>query len=65
MSTYEERIREVRRGLSPSFARLADFLLDSFAEASFLTATELAHSLDLDPATVVRFAQKTGLPGIP
>ena len=65
MSTYEERIREVRRGLSPSFARLADFLLDSYAEASFLTATELAHSLDLDPATVVRFAQKLGYPGYP
>ncbi len=65
MATYEERIREVRGGLSPSFVRLADFLLDSYAEASFLTATELAHTLDLDPATVVRFAQKLGYPGYP
>ena len=65
MPTYEERIREVRGGLSPSFVRLADFLLDSFAEASFLTATELAHTLDLDPATVVRFAQRLGYPGYP
>lgn len=65
MLTYEERIRDVRRGLSPSFSRLADFLLDSYAEASFLTATELAHSLDLDPATVVRFAQRLGYPGYP
>jgi len=65
MATYQERIREVRGGLSPSFARLADFLLDSYAEASFLTATELAHTLDLDPATVVRFAQRLGYPGYP
>lgn len=65
MATYEERIREVRGGLSPSFVRLADFLLDSYAEASFLTATELAHTLDLDPATVVRFAQRLGYPGYP
>jgi len=65
MATYEERIREVRGHLSPSFARLADFLLDSYAEASFLTATELAHALDLDPATVVRFSQKIGYPGYP
>jgi len=65
MATYEERIREVRGSLSPSFARLADFLLDSYAEASFLTATELAHALDLDPATVVRFSQKIGYPGYP
>jgi DNA-binding MurR/RpiR family transcriptional regulator len=65
MPSYEERIREVRGSLSPSFARLADFLLDSYAEASFLTATELAHALDLDPATVVRFSQKIGYPGYP
>ncbi len=65
MATYEERIREVRGGLSPSFVRLADYLLNSYAEASFLTATELAHTLDLDPATVVRFAQRLGYPGYP
>lgn len=65
MASYEERIRKVRESLSPSFARLADFLLDSYAEASFLTATELAHTLDLDPATVVRFSQKIGYPGYP
>jgi len=64
-ASYEARIREVRSGFSPSFARLADFLLDSYAQASFLTATELAHTLDIDPATVVRFAQKLGYPGYP
>jgi DNA-binding MurR/RpiR family transcriptional regulator len=65
MQTYEERIREIRSDLSPSFQVLADFLLDSYASASFLTATELAYSLDLDPATVVRFAQKLGYAGYP
>lgn len=30
-----------------------------------MTATELAHALDLDPGTVVRFAQKIGYPGYP
>lgn len=65
MDSYEVRIRSVREALSPSFVRLADFLLDSYAQASFLTATELAHTLDIDPATVVRFAQKLGYPGYP
>lgn len=65
MQTYEERIREIRSDLSPSFEVLADFLLDSYSSASFLTATELAYSLDLDPATVVRFAQKLGYTGYP
>ena len=65
MTTYQDRIRGVRSGLSPSYTRLADFLLDSYIQASFLTATELAHELDIDPATVVRFAQKLGYPGYP
>jgi DNA-binding MurR/RpiR family transcriptional regulator len=65
MATFQERIRGVRSGLSPSYTRLADFLLDSYVEAVFLTATELAHTLDIDPATVVRFAQRIGYPGYP
>ena len=65
MPTYEERIRAIRSDLSPSFAVLADFLLDSYIHAAFLSATELAHSLDVDPATVVRFAQRLNYPGYP
>ncbi len=65
MATYESRIRSARPGLSPSFIRLADFLLDSYAHAAFLTATELAHVLDVDPATVVRFSQQLGYRGYP
>ncbi|MFQ5943361.1 MAG: MurR/RpiR family transcriptional regulator [Anaerolineales bacterium] len=65
MRTYEERIREIRSDLSPSFQVLADFLLDSYSSAAFLTATELAYSLDLDPATVVRFAQRLDYGGYP
>jgi DNA-binding MurR/RpiR family transcriptional regulator len=64
-TAYNERIRSMRPSFSPSFNRLADYLLDSYSEAAFLTATELAHSLDLDAATVVRFAQKLGYPGYP
>lgn len=65
MPTYEERIRAVRPELSPSFIVLADYLLDSYSSAAFLTATELAHTLDLDPATVVRFAQRLDYAGYP
>ncbi len=63
--SYEDRIREALPQLSPSLRRLAGFLLDSYIEVSFLTATELAHTLDLDPATVVRFSQRIGYPGYP
>jgi DNA-binding MurR/RpiR family transcriptional regulator len=62
---YEERIRQERPFMSKSFAKLADFLLDSYIEAAFMTASELAHTLDLDAATVVRFAQHLGYSGFP
>jgi DNA-binding MurR/RpiR family transcriptional regulator len=63
--TYEERIRRDRPGMSKSFAKLADFLLDSYIQASFMTASELAHALNLDAATVVRFSQHLGYKGYP
>jgi DNA-binding MurR/RpiR family transcriptional regulator len=65
MSSYEERIRKERPNMSKSFAKLADFLLDSYVEASFMTASELAHELNLDAATVVRFSQHLGYSGYP
>ncbi len=63
--SYEERIRRERNGMSRSFAKLADFLLDSYVEASFMTASELAQTLNLDAATVVRFSQNLGYEGFP
>jgi len=63
--SYEERIREARAGMSKSFARLADYLLDAYLEAAMMTATELAHEVDVDAATVVRFAQHLGYSGFP
>lgn len=62
---YEQRIRRERAGMSKSFAKLADFLLDSYVEVSFMTASELAHALNLDAATVVRFSQHLGYRGFP
>jgi DNA-binding MurR/RpiR family transcriptional regulator len=49
--------------LTPSFRKLADFILQRQLDAAFMTATELAHHLDVDAATVVRFAQYLGYSG--
>ncbi|MEN6299377.1 MAG: MurR/RpiR family transcriptional regulator [Anaerolineaceae bacterium] len=62
---YEDRIRQERKNMSKSFAKLADYLLDSYVEAAFMTASELAHVLNLDAATVVRFSQQLGYNGFP
>jgi DNA-binding MurR/RpiR family transcriptional regulator len=51
--------------MSKSFAKLGDFLLDSYVEAAFMTASELAQTLNLDAATVVRFSQNLGYSGFP
>ncbi len=63
--SYEEVIRQERPQMSKSFAKLADFLLDSYVEAAFMTASELAQALNLDAATVVRFSQHLGYTGFP
>lgn len=63
--TYADRIREARPRLSKSFQRLADYILDSYVQAALLTASELAHEVDVDAATVVRFAQTLNYSGFP
>lgn len=63
--SYVERIRDARPEMSKSFAKLADFLLDGYIEAAFMTATELAHAVDVDATTVVRFSQQLGYSGYP
>ncbi|HLF28292.1 MAG TPA: MurR/RpiR family transcriptional regulator [Anaerolineae bacterium] len=62
---FRERIKVAYADLSPSFQRLADYLMDHPYEAAFMTATQLGKQLDVDTATVVRFAQKLGYPGYP
>jgi DNA-binding MurR/RpiR family transcriptional regulator len=62
---YVKRIREQRPSMSKSFARLADYILDHYIEAAFMTATELAHAVDIDATTVVRFSQQLGYSGYP
>lgn len=63
--SYAERIRSARPKLSKSFQRLADYILDSYVQAALMTASELAHEVDVDAATVVRFAQALDYSGFP
>ena len=62
---FRERIKAVYSDLSPSFQRLADYLMDHQYEAAFMTATQLGKRLDVDTATVVRFAQRLDYQGYP
>jgi DNA-binding MurR/RpiR family transcriptional regulator len=60
---FREKIQEKYNELTPSFRKLADFMLQRQLDTAFMTATELAHRLGVDAATVVRFAQELGYTG--
>lgn len=60
---FRERISRRYQQLSPSFRRLADFILNHHHRAAFMSASRLAQHLDVDVATVTRFAQTLGYEG--
>lgn len=60
-----DRVRQVYPHLTKSQKRLADYILASYQEAAFMTATDLAGVLQVNEATVVRFAQRVGYRGYP
>jgi DNA-binding MurR/RpiR family transcriptional regulator len=60
---FRDRIKARYSDLSPSFRRLADYILQQQLDVALMTATELAQQMDVDAATVVRFAQALGYNG--
>ncbi|MHB1296412.1 MAG: MurR/RpiR family transcriptional regulator [Anaerolineae bacterium] len=60
-----DRIRQFYPQLTKSQRRLADYIVAHYREAAFLTASRLAHTLEVNEATVVRFAQRLGYDGYP
>jgi len=60
---FRERIKKTYKSLTPSFKRLAEFILNHELDVAFMTATELAKALGVDAATVVRFSQALGYRG--
>lgn len=62
---FRDRIRAAYEHFSAGYRKVADFLLDDYRTAAFLNASGVAQHLNVDPATVVRFAQRLGYPGYP
>lgn len=60
---FKERILEYYEGFTPGFRKLADFMLSNTLDVAFLTVSELARRVKVDPATVVRFSQEIGYSG--
>lgn len=62
---FQERIRRVYPFLPPSHQVIADFLLNRYQDAAFMSGSQLAQRLQVDAATVVRFSQRLGYAGYP
>jgi DNA-binding MurR/RpiR family transcriptional regulator len=60
---FREKIIRQYQSLSPSYKKLADFVLQSYHQVAFLSASRLAKRLGVDVATVTRFAQHLGYSG--
>lgn len=60
-----ERIRSKYPDLSPSFKKIADYLLDRYRDAAFLPASGVAASAEVSESVVVRFAGALGYDGYP
>lgn len=62
---FKEGIRALYGQFSPGYRRIADYLLNHYQDAAFMTAAEIARIVEVDTALVVRFAQRLGYPGFP
>jgi DNA-binding MurR/RpiR family transcriptional regulator len=62
---YTERIQHIYIDLSPGYRRVADYLVNNYRDAAFMTAAEVGRASKVDTTLVVRFAQRLGYPGYP
>ncbi|MGD9047057.1 MAG: MurR/RpiR family transcriptional regulator [Anaerolineae bacterium] len=60
---FRERITRKYQSLSPSFKKIADFILIAHQRVAFMSASRLAKHLGVDVATVTRFSQQLGYDG--
>ena len=60
-----QHIEEKYQGLSKGQKRLADYVVENYDKAVFLTAAKLGEVVGVSESTVVRFATQLGYKGYP
>jgi DNA-binding MurR/RpiR family transcriptional regulator len=60
---FRETITRSYQSLSPSFRKVADFILTAHQRTAFMSASRLAKHVGVDVATVTRFSQHIGYDG--
>lgn len=59
------RINEKYNKMSKSHKRIAEFIMDHYEQAAFMTAAKLGATVGISESTVVRFAYQLGYEGYP
>ncbi len=62
---YRQKIQDNHTNLSPSYRKVADFVMTHYYEVAFMTAAHLAAAVGVDTTTIVRFSQRLGFGGYP
>ena len=62
---FQEKIAQHYSRLGRNQKKIADFLTQEYHEAAFMNAFAVSQRLEVDPATVTRFAQRLGYAGYP
>lgn len=60
-----DRIKEYSLSCSKGHKKIASFILESYVQASYMTASKLASVAGVSESTVVRFAMEMGFEGYP
>lgn len=59
------RINEIYSNMSKGHKRIADYIMQHYDQAVFMTAAKLGHEIQVSESTVVRFASALGYEGYP
>ena len=65
MSSVLQTIRNGMDGFSKGQKRIADYILNNYDKAAFMTAAKLGKTAEVSESTVVRFASELGYGGYP
>jgi DNA-binding MurR/RpiR family transcriptional regulator len=68
MAEYNDVLRLIREQMptmSKSQRKIAEYIVDKYEQAVFMTAAQLGEALDVSESTVVRFASALGYKGYP
>ncbi|MBQ9415250.1 MAG: MurR/RpiR family transcriptional regulator [Clostridia bacterium] len=65
MEDLLKRIEEERAGFSKGKKMIADFILEHYEKAAYMTAQKLSEAVKVSESTVVRFANELGFAGYP